>query len=59
MIFLAFLTRLLWRRAFLAGWLNQVFTHLCQSLWKCPLGIKLFRFGAMAHLLQDGHSWLS
>merc|ERR1719147_687247 len=23
---------------FLAGWLNQVFTYLCQSLWKCPLG---------------------
>lgn len=25
-----------------AGWLNQVFTNRCQSLWKCPFGIILF-----------------
>ena len=32
---------------FRAGWLNQVFTNRCQSLWKCPLGIILFPLGAI------------
>ena len=34
----AFLARNLRRRSFLAGWLNQVFTYLSQSLWKWALG---------------------
>jgi len=35
---------------FRAGWLNQVFTNRCQSLWKCPLGIILFPLGAILAL---------
>lgn len=38
----AFLIRFCLRRIFLAGWLNQVFTYRCQSLWKWPFGIILF-----------------
>lgn len=44
---LAFFTRVSWRRFFLIGWLNHVFTIRCQSLWKCPLGKMLLRFGAI------------
>lgn len=35
-------------RIFLAGWLNQVRTLFCQSLWKWGFKIIPFRLGAMA-----------
>jgi hypothetical protein len=35
-------------RIFRAGWLNQVATRRCQSLWKCGFRIMPFRLGAMA-----------
>lgn len=35
-------------RIFLAGWLNQVRTLFCQSLWKWGFRIIPFRLGAMA-----------
>ena len=38
-------------RFFLAGWLNQVFTRLCQSFLKWPLGMTLLCF-----ILQKGLS---
>lgn len=39
-------------RSFLAGWLNQVRTLFCQSLWKWGFKIMPFRLGAMIV-----HSW--
>lgn len=44
----AFFTRFCFLRNLRAGWLNQVLTNRCQSLWKCPFGIMLLPFGAMA-----------
>merc|ERR1719245_2052847 len=35
----AFRERFFRRRSFLAGWLNQVFTYVSQSLWKWAFGI--------------------
>merc|ERR1719239_1959697 len=35
---------------FLAGWLNQVLTYLCQSLWKCPFGMTLFPLAGISSL---------
>jgi len=43
----AFSTRAFRLRILRAGWLNQVFTQRCQSLWKCPLGTILLRLGAI------------
>lgn len=52
----AFFVRLA-RRLFLRmGWLNHVLTMRCQSLWKWPLGIMLFLFGAMAEIRKTCHS---
>lgn len=50
-----FLYRLRRLRSFRAGWLNQVRTRLCQSLWKCAFGIILFPFGAI--LLPIKEQW--
>ena len=44
---LTFSWRVAARRAFLAGWLNQVRTRLFQSLWKWALAKMLLRFPTM------------
>ena len=48
---LAFITLVLCRRIARIGWLNHVFIHLCQSLWKWPFGITLLRFGAIISVI--------
>ena len=56
---LAFFTRFFLRLALRIGWLNHVFTLFCQSLWKCPLGIILFRLGAMVAVIKKEEKNLS
>merc|ERR1719481_1496582 len=43
---------LLLRPILRAGWLNQVFTYLCQSLWKWPLGTMLFLLAGILSLVE-------
>ena len=44
----AFACRALRLRILRAGWLNQVSTRCCQSLWKWGFSIMPFRLGATA-----------
>ena len=52
-ILTAFSARLLRLLCLRAGWLNHVFTYLCQSLWKWALGIILLRLAGMIALKLD------